>query len=184
MTIMKIISGKFKGKVIKGFDIDGTRPTMDRVKESLFAMIQNDIDEKIVLDLFSGTGNLAFESISNGAKFAYLNDINPKCIKQINKVVEELNIKDITKVLNMDYKKVIKYLIENNIKIDLLFLDPPYKMECLNEIIKTITDNNILNKNGLIICEVDTLYLNIENLEKIKEKKYGNKYIVIYKNNL
>ncbi len=181
---MKIISGKYKGKTIKGFDIEGTRPTMDRVKESLFAMIQNYTSEATVLDLFSGTGNLGFEAISNGAKFCYFNDKNKRCTLYIEKIIDELNIKDVSKVLNMDYNKALNYFIENNIKFDIIFLDPPYKMENLNEVIKTIYDNNLINKNGLIVCEIDTLYLDINYLEKIKEKKYGNKYILIYKNNL
>ena len=71
---MKVISGIYKGRQIKGFDIDGTRPTMDRVKESLFATIQNYIKGSIVLDLFSGSGNLAIEALSEGASFAYMVD--------------------------------------------------------------------------------------------------------------
>ena len=82
---MKIISGKYKGRNIEGFDIVGTRPTMDRVKESLFATIQNYIDESIVLDLFSGSGNLGLEALSEGAKYAYLVDYNHKAVKTINK---------------------------------------------------------------------------------------------------
>ena len=80
---MKIISGKYKGRKLDGFDIDGTRPTMDRVKESLFAIIQNYISESIVLDLFAGSGNLGIEALSEGAKYAYLVDKNIKCIKTI-----------------------------------------------------------------------------------------------------
>ena len=68
---LKIISGKLKGRVIKGFDIDGTRPTMDRVKESLFSSIQNYIPDSICLDLFSGSGNLGFEALSNNSKHCY-----------------------------------------------------------------------------------------------------------------
>ncbi len=181
---MKIISGQFKGKTIKGFDIEGTRPTMDRVKESLFGTIQNYVRESIVLDLFSGTGNLGFEALSNDAKYCYFNDINIKCTKLINKIIEELNLKDKSKVLNLNYKNALNYFKNNNITFDIIFLDPPYKMDILNEIIKYIHDNNILNKNGIIVCEVDNLYLSIGFYEKIKEKKYGNKYIVIYKNNL
>ena len=78
---MKVISGKYKGRKLDGFDIDGTRPTMDRVKESLFAIIQNYISESIVLDLFAGSGNLGIEALSEGAKYAYLVDKNIKCIK-------------------------------------------------------------------------------------------------------
>ena len=181
---MRIISGSYKGKVIKGYDIEGTRPTMDRVKESLFAMIQEYTRDSIVLDLFSGTGNLGFEAISNGAKYCYFNDNNIKCTTLIKKIIDELNVKDSTKVLNMDYKKALNYLLENNIKLDIVFLDPPYKKNILNEVIEFINNNQLLNENGLIVCEVDELYLNDLYYTKIKEKKYGNKYIIIYKNTL
>ena len=181
---MKIISGEFKGKTLKGFDIDGTRPTMDRVKESLFGTIQNYVPDSVVLDLFSGSGNLGIEALSNRAKFCYFNDNNIKCIKTINKVINELNITDKSKVLNMHYKKALNYFSNNKISFDLIFLDPPYKMNILNEVIDYIHNNNLINKNGLIICEIDNIYLNIDYYEKIKEKKYGDKYIVIFKNNL
>ena len=84
----------------------------------------------------------------------------------------------------MNYKKALNYFKDNNIKFDLIFLDPPYKMDILNEIIDYIKDNKLIKENGLIICEIDNLYLNIDYYQKIKEKKYGSKYIVIYKNNL
>ena len=179
---MKIISGEFKGRVIKGYDIDGTRPTMDRVKESLFGTIQNNVPDSICLDLFAGTGNLGFEALSNRAKYCYFNDINIKFIKIINKVINDLNLSEKAKVLNMSYKSALKYFKENNISFDLIFLDPPYKMDILNDIVNYIHDNSLINKEGLIVCEVDSLYLNIDCFEKIKEKKYGSKYIIIYKN--
>ena len=81
---MKVISGILKGRNIKGYDIDGTRPTMDRVKESLFASIQDYIKNSIVLDLFAGSGNLGIEAISNGSSKCYFVDNNKKCIKVIN----------------------------------------------------------------------------------------------------
>ena len=80
---MKVISGTLKGRNIKGYNIDGTRPTMDRVKESLFGMIQDNIKESTVLDLFSGSGNLGIEAISNGAKFCYFIDNNKEAIQTI-----------------------------------------------------------------------------------------------------
>ncbi len=181
---MKIISGEFKGKIIRGFDIDGTRPTMDRVKESLFGTIQNYIPDSIILDLFAGTGNLGFEALSNRAQYCYFNDKNIKCTTFIKKTIEELNLNNKAKVLNMNYSKALEYFSINDIKFDLIFLDPPYKMEVLNDIIREIKDKDLINKNGLIVCEIDTLYLDINYYEKIKEKKYGNKYIIIYKNNL
>ena len=181
---MKIISGEFKGRIIKGYDIDGTRPTMDRVKESLFGTIQANVPNSTVLDLFAGTGNLGFESLSNRADFCYFNDSNIKCVKLIEKIIQELNLKDKSKVLNMHYKKALNYFKDNKIKFDIIFLDPPYKMDILNDIIEFIKDNDLIKKDGLIVCEIDNLYLNIDFYKKIKEKKYGSKYIVIYKNNL
>ncbi len=181
---MKIISGKLKGRVIKGFDIDGTRPTMDRVKESLFSSIQNYIPDSICLDLFSGSGNLGFEALSNSAKFCYFNDKNFKCTNLINKYVKEFGVEESSKVLNLDYNSALSFFKNNNIKFDIIFLDPPYKFKEINNICKYIYDNQLLNKDGIIVIEINDLYIDIDFYSKIKEKKYGDKYILIYKNNL
>jgi 16S rRNA (guanine966-N2)-methyltransferase len=176
---MKIISGKYKGRNIEGFTIDGTRPTMDRVKESLFAMIQSHIDEANVLDLFSGSGNLALEALSEGAKSITLVDSNYKAIKVINNNLKNIGITD-AKVLNMDYKKAIEVLDE---QFDIIFLDPPYKTNYIEESIKLISKYNILSNNGIIVCESDSLDKIVydDNYKSIKDKKYGDKYVVILK---
>ena len=111
---MKIISGKYKGRNIEGFDIEGTRPTMDRVKESLFATIQNYIDDSIVLDLFAGSGNLGFEALSEGAKEAYLVDSNYKAIKTIEKNINTIKIED-AHPINMDFKKALSYFKDKSV---------------------------------------------------------------------
>lgn len=182
---MKIISGTLKGRTIDGFNIEGTRPTMDRVKESLFGMIQTYINDSICLDLFTGSGNLAFEAISNGSKLCYLNDKNIKCIDIIKKNAKNFNIEDKVKVLNLDYNKCLDYLKENKVKLDVIFLDPPYKNECLNNVINRILEYDLLNDNSIIICEVDRNYLkeDFPNLEIIKNRKYGDKFIIIYEKN-
>ena len=89
---MKIISGSLKGRTIEGYNIEGTRPTMDRVKESLFGMIQDYIKESTVLDLFAGSGNLGIEAISNGANICYFIDNNKEVIQVLNKNITTLNI--------------------------------------------------------------------------------------------
>ena len=104
---MKIISGKYKGRNLLGFDIDGTRPTMDRVKESLFATIQNYLANSTILDLFSGSGNLGIEALSEGASYAYLVDSNHKAIDTIKKNINTINIDNVD-VLNMDYKQALR----------------------------------------------------------------------------
>ena len=82
---MRVISGKYKGKNLIGFNIDGTRPTMDRVKESLFGIIQNYIKDSIVLDLFAGSGSLGIEALSNGASSCYFFDNNIELVNIIKK---------------------------------------------------------------------------------------------------
>ena len=81
---MRVISGLYKGRILDGFDIDGTRPTQDRVKESLFGSIQDYIEDSVVLDLFAGSGNLGIEALSNGAKECYFVDNNKIAINTIN----------------------------------------------------------------------------------------------------
>lgn len=177
---MKVISGKYKGRNIIGFDLDGTRPTMDRVKESLFAMIQDDLKNKKVLDLFSGSGNLGIEAISQGAKEAILVDANPKAYKTIKKNVDIIGVENTT-VLNMDYKKALRQLKENSIKLDLVFLDPPYDTNYIETSIKIISEYDLLEKEGLIVCETSSLskivYSDLFVIKK--QKKYGDKLVVI-----
>lgn len=179
---MKVLSGIYKGRNIIGFDINGTRPTMDRVKESLFAMIQDYIKDNIVLDLFSGSGNLGIEALSEGAKHAYLVDHNKKAHDTIRKNINTLGIIN-SNILNMDYKKALKYFFDNNIKFDVIFLDPPYKTNYIEESIKGISSYDLLNPSGIIICESDNQNRIIYNEDyiKIKERKYGDKIVVILK---
>ena len=183
---MKIISGLYKGKEIKGYDIIGTRPTMNRVKESLFAMIQNYTQDSIVLDLFSGTGNYGIEALSNGSKYVYFNDLNPKCTKIIKDNLDNCKITNNYEIFNLDYNKCLDYLKNNNIKLDLIFLDPPYKEDIINGIINKIEEYNLLNDKGLIICELtnNNLLDNYSNLSIYKTRKYGDKEIIIYKKSL
>lgn len=180
---MRVISGFLKGKNIIGYDILGTRPTMSRVKESLFASIYSYLQDSIVLDLFAGSGSLAFEAISNGASKAYLVDNNPKVINILRKNILNLNINDKCLVYNMDYQKALEFFNLNKIKFDLIFLDPPYKFKNISFILEYISKNKLLNDNGLAICEYqdDKLADSYLDLSLIKSKKYGDKYINIYK---
>ena len=177
---MKIISGKYKGRNLDGHNLDGTRPTMERVKESLFAIIQNHLDNAIVLDLFSGSGNLGIEALSEGASYAYLVDFNKKAAITIKNNLNSIGIKD-AEVINLDYKKALNYLKDK--KMDLIFLDPPYKTDYIEQSIKLIDEYNMLNEDGLIICENDSLDKIVypENYEVVKDRKYGDKWVVILK---
>ena len=173
---MRVISGKYKGKNLLGFDIDGTRPTMDRVKESLMAMIQGYIPNSICLDLFAGSGSLGIETISNGAKSCIFCDKNQIAIDTITKNTSM--IKEDIKIIKTDYQT---YLNSTNIKFDIIFLDPPYKLNLINNCLELIKNNGLLKDDGIIVLEYEDEIINNLDYEIYKQKKYGSKNIMILK---
>lgn len=182
---MKVISGILKGRNIEGYNIEGTRPTMDRVKESLFSTIQNNVKDSVVLDLFAGSGQIGIEAISNGANICYFIDNNKEVIKILNKNISNLNIKSSSRVILSDWKKSLNDFANQNIKFDLIYVDPPYNYDVYEKILEKVSTLNLLNENGLIILEHSNLKLkdSYNNLTLYKAKKYGNKSINIYKIN-
>ena len=179
---MRIISGKYKGRVLEGYEIDGTRPTQDRVKESLFAMIQEDIVDATCLDLFTGTGNLGIEALSNGASICYFIDHNPKCIDVLTKNLRNID-NSFYQIFSLDYHNALDKFIKDNIKFDIIFLDPPYHLDCLDEILKKIEKYDLLNEDGIVVCEYEfeNFQGDYSGLELEKTRKYGYKNIRIYR---
>lgn len=150
---MRIISGKARGTRLETLEGQDTRPTLDRVKEALFSIIQNEIFDACVLDLFSGSGALAIESISRGAKIAYSCDNSRKAIEIIKHNVEKTHFEDKVKIINKDYKQFLEEL--KDIKFDIIFLDPPYKTDYGIKATKIIIENKMLNEEGIIVFETD-----------------------------
>lgn len=179
---MKIISGKYKGRVLEGFDIAGTRPTMDRVKESLFAMIQSYLEDATVLDLFAGSGNLGIEALSEGAQEIYLVDKNKKACQVIKRNINKIGI-EASDIFCGDYKSALKKYQEQSIKFDIIFLDPPYQTDLVKKSMEVIEKYELLSKNGIIVAESNTLDKIIcsNKLEIVKSKKYGDKVVAILK---
>lgn len=177
---MRVISGKYKGRSLEGFSILGTRPTMDRVKESLFAMIQNKISDSCCLDLFSGSGNLGIEALSEGAKKVYFVDKNRKAYATICRNLDKLGV-GCDNVFCMDYIKALNYFASLNLVFDVIFLDPPYATDFISKSIFSIVDNHLLAQDGVIVCESDSLErIDIPLCLKIvKSKKYGDKVVAI-----
>ena len=179
---MRVISGKLKGKLLKGYNIEGTRPTMDRVKESLFASIQDYLDGSIVLDLFAGSGSLGIEAISNGAQKCYFVDNNIECVKVINNNIKTFKIENDCVVMYKDYNDALRYFEDKNIKFDIIFIDPPYKYNIKRELLNRLANNSILYDAGIAVLEytVSEDLSDIKGFNLLKSKKYGDKYIAIY----
>ena len=177
---MRVISGFLRGREIKGYTIDGTRPTMDRVKESMFAIIQDYIKDSVCLDLFAGTGNLGIEAISNGAKKVYFNDKNKIACKVIKDTLNKFEITDKCEILNKDYIEALDYYKENHIKFNIVFLDPPYDNHVITDIFKMLYRKKLLKKNAIVVCEYVDENINEEYFEIKKSKNYGYKKVGIY----
>lgn len=178
---MRIISGKYKGRQVEGFNIDGTRPTMDRVKESLIAMIQNNIEDSVCLDLFAGSGSVGLELLSNGAKKCVFSDLNPRVIDVLKKNVSKLKILEEIEFLNLDYKKVLENKKNDGTKFDIIFLDPPYELNFVTPSLKLINEYGLLSNDGIIVCEFEKEMIDYSDYKIIKEKKYGSKNVIILK---
>lgn len=175
---MRIISGIYKGRKITGYDIDGTRPTSDRIRESTFAMIQNRVKDSIVLDLFAGSGSLGIEALSNGAKNVYFNDSNHKLIKVLNNNLKSLNINQ-GNITKLSYKDALLQYKNEHLKFDLIFLDPPYDLIVIENILDLLVSYQLLNNNATIVVEANYYPDVNQNYKLLKQKEYGYKKIMI-----
>ena len=140
---MRVISGTARGKKLTSLEGLETRPTLDRVKEALFNILQFDLKDSNILDLFSGSGALAIEALSRGAENAILCDFSKQSTKIINKNLEDTRLVEKSKVFNKDYLETLKILKNENQKFDIIFLDPPYKTDYIYNSIKKILEYNL-----------------------------------------
>ena len=154
---MRIISGKFKGTKIISPKDKATRPLRDLVKESIFNVIKHsnnikiDIEKSVILDLFSGSGSFGLEAISRGAKKCLFVENYLDALEVLNKNIKILNCENNCSANYFDCFSYIENLQNNEIKSDLIFLDPPYKEKNINVIIEKLLEKNILSKNGIIL---------------------------------
>lgn len=180
---MRVISGVARGTKLYTLEGEQTRPTLDRVKESVFNIIQNEIRDAVVLDLFSGSGAISIEAASRGAKKVVACDKSKKAIDIINKNIEKTHLEDKIDVYNLDYKECLNRI--KNMKFDLIYLDPPYKTDYAEKSIEQIIKLELFHKETIIIVETDdkNVIANIEkqNVKIIDKRKYGRAIIAFLK---
>lgn len=148
---LRIIAGTVKGRPIQAPKGTMTRPTLDRVKESLFSIIQFSIAGARVLDLYSGSGNLALEALSRGAAYAVCNDQDANCCAIIRRNIQSLGFTAQAEVLQADAMTALRRL-ENKPPFDLVFLDPPYKQE-VQPVLFALFHMGLIAQNGRAIVE-------------------------------
>lgn len=173
--MVKVITGIYKGRNLLTPKED-TKPTKGSVKEAIFSSLNNNIKNAAVLDLFSGSGAFGIEALSRGASFCIFNDLGKEQYQILNQNINNLHISN-AKIYNLDYKVLLDKL---DLKFDIVFIDPPYKMDVYNEIIDILLNKDMLNDNSIIILESNhNLDLKYDNLFNIKEKKYGYTVVTI-----
>lgn len=166
---MRVVSGKARGTNLYSLEGNNTRPTLDRVKESLFNIIQRKLDRAKVLDLFARSGALGIEAISRGAETVTFCDKSIDAIKIIKKNIEKTHFEKQSKIINKDYEKCLQILDD---KFDIIFLDPPYKEDLAIKAVEVILKKNLLAENGIIIIETDEEKRELRKLEKININVY------------
>ena len=180
---MRIITGKAKGIVLKAPQGETTRPTADRVKEAVFSMLQFDIEDRSVLDLFAGSGQMGLEALSRGAAEAVFIDKSKDAIKAIKENLEKTKLLDEAKVYQNDYLDYIKH--NKGQKFDIIIIDPPYAHGKYQPSLKALIDADMLKPTTFIICESGTdeifdgdKYLE-ESFSVAKQTKYSKTFITI-----
>ena len=178
---MRVISGKARGIQLKTPDGMLTRPTIDRVKEALFSIIQFDIPASRVLDLFGGTGQLGIEALSRGAKSAVFVDQREDACRLIRENLKRTRLEQDAKVVRSDYLDYLKRCRET---YDIIFLDPPYAEVFLENALKCITEIDILQSGGIIVAERPLgkeLPWEFDGYTRSRDYKYGKVLLTIYR---
>lgn len=150
---MRIIAGSAKGSQIFAPKGQETRPTQDRVRESLFNILQGSVEGAKVLDLFAGSGALALEAVSRGAEAAVMVDQAQDAVVCIRRNVKKLGFENRARVLKCDWQKAARQLLEAGSRFDLVFLDPPYRMAETGEICERLAELGVLLDGALLVIE-------------------------------
>ncbi len=181
---MRVITGSARGHVLKAPKGENTRPTSDKVKESLFNIIGYIDEDSVVLDLFSGSGGMGIEFLSRGANECHFIDSNESSIKIIKENLEKTKLIDKSLVYKNSVDRAIKTLASKKIKFDYIFLDPPYDKALVIKTLEEINSAKLLKDDGEIIIEHETrLELVDQYFELIKTdyRKYGDTSISFYR---
>jgi len=182
---MRVIAGEFRGRrlsALRGFDV---RPTADRVKESLFSILRDDVIDSDFLDLFAGSGNVGIEALSRGVRAVTFVDQSRLSIKTIIANLEKCGLQNAPNVtvLRMEAIKALGYLSKRDAVFDIIFLDPPYNSELLGRSLRRISNYSILSQTGTIVAEHHRSQIlpdKIEQITLVRQERYGDTMLSFY----
>lgn len=178
--MLRIITGTAKGKKLISLEGVATRPTSERIKEAIFSSIQFDLEGRRVLDLFAGSGQMSLEALSRGAASAMLIDMSREAMEIIKQNAKATGFFDSCRYLVSDWKNYIRKASGKD-KFDLVFIDPPYAMECCADAVRKLVDASLLASGAIVVCESGTENIDpnlFSDFEIMKSAHYGKKTFV------
>ena len=186
---MRVIAGSARRLALKTVEGMATRPTTDRIKETLFNMLQNQIPGRRFLDLFSGSGAIAIEALSRGAREAVLVENQAAAVACIRENLRTTRLEDRAQVTACDVEAALKRLEAGGEAFDIIFMDPPYDRELERRVLTYLSDSCLADEDTLIIAEAsldtDFSYLGSLGFELLREKTYKtNKHVFVSKGEL
>lgn len=180
---MRIVAGEFGGRKLKTLTGNNTRPTTDKVKGAIFNMIGPYFDGGKALDLFSGSGSLGIEAVSRGMSEAYLVEKNFRAMAVIKENVDITKRAEQFHLLKMPAQQALQNFIAEKIQFDLILLDPPYAQQEIEKQIHQFSEEDLLAKNAMIVCETDKAIRLPEKIGVMQQRKsqtYGISRVTIY----
>lgn len=178
--MLRIITGTAKGKLLKTLEGEATRPTSERIKEAVFSSIQFDIEGRRVLDLFAGCGQLGLEALSRGASSVMFIDSARDAMETVKANAQNTGFFPLCRYLVSDWRNYIRKASGKD-KYDLVFIDPPYAMECAADAVRRLAEADMLELGCLVVTESGEENITPEGIsgfEVIKSTHYGKKTFV------
>ncbi len=147
----RIIAGLYKGKIIPVLDAEGLRPTPSKVRETIFSWLGDKVNDACVLDLFTGSGALGFEALSRKAKEVVMVELNPNACRSLKKTADSFNCGNKVLIHNTD---ALEFINSTTKKFDIIFVDPPYKLNIYEDVLSKILARNLIDDNSLVYVEM------------------------------
>ncbi|MDR0899555.1 MAG: 16S rRNA (guanine(966)-N(2))-methyltransferase RsmD [Lactobacillaceae bacterium] len=185
---MRVVGGQFKKLKLNMVDSKKTRPTTDKVKESLFNILMPYLTNGEVLDLYAGSGALGIEAVSRGYSHAYLVDLAKPAIETIQKNVDATHSPESFSIIKSTAAQAIERLKKDYVKLDLVLLDPPYAKQQIIKDIAALLENNLLSDDSIIVAETDEHGFNSvnqnydkEHFEVVTTRNFSISYITVFR---
>jgi len=184
MLPTRIVAGKLKSRLVKTPKGDTVRPTSNRVRESVFSIVEDHAEDCCVLDLFAGAGSLGIEAISRGASHVTFVENSPHVVRVLKENIEHLDIQNRATVMKVDVFGVLKEFSTKGARFGMVFMDPPYSENLAHRVMKSLASSGVVAEDGIVVTEhgkADSLEQTYGELALTRVLKFGDTWVSIYR---